>query len=337
MKDISHYDFIHPEDRAALENLRSIPLFSECVKMFMKALPEQLLHGVSMAQKIRLGAEQLPEVYNRLPPLCQRLGIAEPEFYLEMNPFPNAYTQGETRLFLTITSGLLEYLGDDEVLAVLAHECGHIACHHVLYQTMASMILEHGASILGLPEMATLPVRIALFAWMRRSELSADRAAALALGDPQPVVDTMIRLSGGPKSLTDEIDAELYCQQAQAYDRLQDSQWDKLLQSVAVIDMDHPFPAVRTREIQRWCEGEHFQRILQALKEENKTARCGNCGQPLRVGWKFCEGCGAQRPEEEIEREASIPQCPSCGHLLKAGWEFCDLCGEPVADAIAAT
>lgn len=116
--------FIHPEDRAALENLRVTPLFPASVKAFMKVMPERLLHGIDMADKIRLGPDQLPEIYGHLPPICVALRIAEPEFYLEMNPTPNAYTYGDTLVFLTVTSGLVEYLEEDELKAVLAHECG---------------------------------------------------------------------------------------------------------------------------------------------------------------------------------------------------------------------
>jgi len=43
-----------------------------------------------------------------------------------MNPLPNGYTFSDTRVFVTVTSGLPEYLDEDEVQAVIAHECGHI-------------------------------------------------------------------------------------------------------------------------------------------------------------------------------------------------------------------
>jgi hypothetical protein len=86
-------DYIHPEDLAALENLKQIPLFSSCLKSFMKTGIERVIRGLSMANKIRLGPDQLPEIYRILPPTCQALGIDEPEFYLEMGPSPNAYTQ----------------------------------------------------------------------------------------------------------------------------------------------------------------------------------------------------------------------------------------------------
>ncbi len=94
---------------------------------------EQLQYGMNMATAIRLSPTQLPKLYNHLPPICEKLGIAEPEFYLQMDPVPNAWTFGDTKIFITITSGLVELLNDEELDAVIAHECGHILCHHVLY------------------------------------------------------------------------------------------------------------------------------------------------------------------------------------------------------------
>src|SRR6476620_11512772 len=71
--------FIHPEDAAALEQLRSIPLFAQCLQAVMKLAPERLLHGLNMAQKVRLGPKQLPDIYKHLPVACAALGISEPE------------------------------------------------------------------------------------------------------------------------------------------------------------------------------------------------------------------------------------------------------------------
>ena len=47
------------------------------------------------------------------------MGIEEPEFYLEMNPVPNAYTFGDTKVFITITSGLVDMMDDEELDAFL--------------------------------------------------------------------------------------------------------------------------------------------------------------------------------------------------------------------------
>ncbi len=101
---------------------------------------EQYQYGINMASRIRLSERQLPEIYMHLPPICEKLGIPEPELYLEMHPEPNAWTYGDTRVYITLTSGLIEYMTDEELDAVIAHECGHILCHHVLYGTMANIL-----------------------------------------------------------------------------------------------------------------------------------------------------------------------------------------------------
>ena len=203
-------DFIHPEDHAALENLKAIPLFAACLKSFMNIGTERSIQGLSMANKIRLGKHQLPAIHEPLPRICETLGIDEPELYLAMDPAPNAYTQGDTRLMITVTSGLIELLDEDETCAVLAHECGHIACRHVLYHTMAQMLAKYGPAIFGPLAALSMPVQLGLFYWARRSELSADRAAALFMQGSSSVVETMIRLAGGPKSITANVSLDLY-------------------------------------------------------------------------------------------------------------------------------
>lgn len=100
---------------------------------------EQLQTGLNMASKVRLSPTQLPRLYNILPPICERLEIKEPEFYLEMNPSPNAYAFGDTQTAITITSALVDMMSEDELIGVVAHECGHIACRHMLFHTLAQI------------------------------------------------------------------------------------------------------------------------------------------------------------------------------------------------------
>ena len=221
---------------------------------------------MSLAQKVRLGPRQLPAIYRHLPPACAALGIPEPELFLEMNPMPNAYTFGDQQVFITVTSGLLEAMEEEELQAVIAHECGHIACRHVLYHTMASLMLHLGTSVFGAVAALSAPVQLALLYWSRRSELSADRAAAVVMRGSQPVVQTMLRLAGGPKSVTEQINLELYIQQANEYEQLRESQWDKLLQGVQIMQQDHPLLAVRTREILDWCASAPFQQLLAGME-----------------------------------------------------------------------
>lgn len=91
----------------------------------------------------------------------------------------NAFTSGHNHPFIVLETGLLELMDDDdEVIAVIAHELGHIKCGHVLYKTMAR-------GVKPLIEIVTISIPIAgkvlgsgieagLLTWNRCSELSAD-------------------------------------------------------------------------------------------------------------------------------------------------------------------
>lgn len=287
---INPSDFIHPEDAAALRTLESIPGFPALVKKFLQIGLEQMQYGVNMASTIRLSPTQLPHLYNRLPPICKRLGIAEPEFYLEMDPVPNAWTFGDTKIYITMTSGLVELLNDEELDAVLAHECGHILCRHVLYHSLAEYVLR-GVDSLGLLGKLALPFQLALYYWYRKSELSCDRAGAIVTS-PQAVASAMARLSGGPKEITSKINLNEWMRQADIYDQIyNDGAWNKTLQIYVTMTRSHPFSAVRVREIMKWGDTEQYRRIKNYLLSAPESV-CPACRRPVDSNWKYCKYCG---------------------------------------------
>lgn len=286
-------EFIHPEDEAALRQLESIPGFPDLVKKVLSLGLEQLQYGINMASTVRLSPSQLPELYKHLPPICEKLGIAEPEFYLEMNPMPNAYTFGDTRIFVTITSGLVEMMDDEELDAVIAHECGHILCHHVLYHSIARYILG-GADALGLLGSLAAPIKLAILYWYRKSELSCDRCSSI-ITSPETVCRVMARLSGGPKSLTEGINMQEWARQADKYDEIRtNGVWNKTLQIYATMAQSHPFSAVRVREILKWGESSQYLNLMQSLNAEASAKKCPVCGKAVKEEWAYCQNCGAK-------------------------------------------
>lgn len=112
-------DFIHPEDAAALEALKKIPVLPKVTKAFMDLGAEQLQTGFNMASKVRLSPTQLPELYHIFLSICELLDIKESDFYLEMTPIPNAYAFGDTQTAITITSVLVEMMLEEEHHKVL--------------------------------------------------------------------------------------------------------------------------------------------------------------------------------------------------------------------------
>lgn len=290
---ITASDFIHPEDAAALRQLESIPGFPALVKKILSLGFEELQYGLNMATAIRLSPTQLPNLYNHLPPICKKLGIQEPEFYLQMNPMPNAFTFGDTRIFITITSGLVEMMEGEELDAVIAHECGHIVCHHVLYHSIAQIIFS-GAASLGILGHLAMPIQLALLYWSRKSELSCDRCGSV-ITSPEVITRVMARLSGGPRSITQEINFEEWARQADKYDEIKNENlWNKSLQIYAIAKEDHPFAAVRVREILKWGQSSQYQNLMESLKWEAYSRKCPNCGLLVHDDWAYCKYCGTK-------------------------------------------
>ncbi|MCM1178124.1 MAG: M48 family metallopeptidase [Clostridium sp.] len=286
-------EFIHPEDAAALRQLENIPGFPALVKKVLSLGLEQLQYGINMATAIRLSPTQLPELYNHLPPICEKLGIEEPEFYLEMNPMPNAWTFGDTRIFVTITSGLVEMMSGEELDAIIAHECGHILCRHVLYHSIAQYVLR-GADTLGLLGALTVPIQYAILYWYRKSELSCDRCGSI-ITSPEVVARSMARLAGGPKSITENVNMQEWASQADRYDEIRtDGLWNKTLQLYATMGLDHPFNAVRVREILRWGESSQYRSLVQSFMAEASGKKCPQCGSPAMEDWGYCKYCGTR-------------------------------------------
>ena len=264
------------------------------VKKFMSLGLERLQYGLNLANSIRLSPKQLPRIYAHLPPICEKLGIPVPEFYLQMSPVPNAWTFGDTRVYITITSAIVELLSDEELDAVIAHECGHVACRHVLYHSLAHW-LAVGMDAFGLLGKVAMPIQLVMHYWERRSELSCDRAASIVTS-PETVTRVMARLAGGPVALTKEVDPDEWARQADEYEAIcRENTWDKLLQYSAVMNADHPFTAVRVREILKWGRSEQYKRLKTAMSAKKiGCGVCPNCSAPIDGRWRFCRQCGAK-------------------------------------------
>ena len=256
-------EYIHPEDTAALKKMESLPGFHALIRKSFSLGFEKLLYGINLASSIRLSERQLPDVYKHLPPLCERLGIDTPELFLRMNSKSGAWTLGDKKIYITITSGLVERADDEEMKAVLARECGHIACGHVLYHSVASFVLS-GHSAARLVNPLTVPIKYAILYWLRKSELSADRVSCL-LTSPDTVLKV---LAGGPKSIIDKIDMSLWAEQADEYDEIsKEGLWNKALQISAIAFQDHPYSAIRVRELMKWSKSEQYVRLAGKMKE----------------------------------------------------------------------
>ena len=285
---IQYQDFIHPSDKKALDALKTIPGFDLVLKKFMSIVGEKMFQIETTSSYLKLGTDQLPEIYNILVKVCNRLQIDIPELYLALDRSPNAYTTGDTDIFIVIHSGLLETMTLDQIETVIAHECGHIVCHHVLYHTMGRFILT-GADFFakGLISSAVIAsLQYAFAYWMRCSEFSADRVSSYYHGSAEPVVDLMMALAGGTNNLQYKLNRDAFFRQAQNYKVLVDnSTYNKVLEFIQFGHIDHPLNAYRAYEINEFYKNYTLKRLTDVSENTpvSETVKEYN----LRIRYEF--------------------------------------------------
>jgi Zn-dependent protease with chaperone function len=261
LKDISSKAYEHPADRAATAALQSIPMLDQVVRKLIEYGYERALRQVFLAGSVRLGSDQLPEVYAAHRAALARLDIEDvPQLYLTQFPITNAAAIGSERPMVVVNSRTVEVLDEHELRTVFGHEAGHILSDHVLYRT-ALMILLSASGLGRLPMLAGLPllaVRMALLEWFRAAELSCDRAATLVNRDPLVTCRTLMVLAGGTASR--KLDLDAFTRQAAEYEEWEPG-WDKLARMRIELGQTHAFPVKRVSELMRWVRSGEYDRV----------------------------------------------------------------------------
>ncbi len=267
--DLNKHDYIHPADSKALAALRAIPGIDTALRQLLKVTGESAMRVMFMASAVKITPEQCPDLYVKLQIACTTLGVDMPDFFIQQNPVVNAFTGGVDKSVIVLWTGLVERLNDEELLAVIAHEVGHIHAEHVLYLTAARLIealmnasvaaLVPGKDILKF--IVSTGISSALMAWARRAELSCDRAALLVTQDPHVVGRTMMKLAGG--TYASKIDYDLFLEQAREFQKNYDEKGlDRFWADLLNAGLTHPFPIWRVSEILKWVDDGQYQALM---------------------------------------------------------------------------
>ena len=261
LTDISPKAYEHPADRAATAALASVPMLDQVVGKLIEFGYERALRTAYLGGSVRLGHDQLPEIYRIYKQVLVTLDMPdEYELYITQMPVANAMAIGTGKPIIVVNSALVN-LQDDETLRVaLAHECAHVLSDHVLYRTALQILIRLTTG--RLPLLAGLPllaVRMALLEWARATELSADRAAALVARDPLPVCRTLMRIAAG--AAADRLSLDAWLKQAGDYEEIGQG-FDRLQRIWQDLGLTHARPARRTREVMEWVRMGEFNRIV---------------------------------------------------------------------------
>jgi len=186
--------FLWAQDGQAMAKLQSISALNSILRSASDKVGRPWIE--STFNGIRLGPRQLPDVWKLAVQAARILGLnSMPDVYVAGDQMWNTYTFGsDTSAFIVLGTAILTNFTNDELLFVLAREMGHCRAGHAIWKTATRFLtggdgthsgpLSQGImGVLSPTKLVEGAVDMPLMAWQRQSEITADRAGLLAVGD----------------------------------------------------------------------------------------------------------------------------------------------------------
>lgn len=186
---------------------------------------------VKMMKARIVSREEAPDLYKIVERLSKKAGLPMPKVAIIDDPTPNAFATGRNakHALVTVTTGILELLDEDELEGVLGHELTHIRNHDILVGTIAGALagavvyiayitkylaffrvifgsLSLDRFIYALLIAITAPVAAVIIrsAISRRREFAADEGGARLSGKPWALASALLKLDKAVKKLQAE-------------------------------------------------------------------------------------------------------------------------------------
>ena len=246
----------HPADAAALAAVQAVPGADVLVSQTLGRLNELAMDLRMVRGATAVSARQHPRLDRIYEEVCAALDPPQevPLYARQMHAI-NAAAIGVRSPVIVIAREAEEHLDDSALRTILAHELGHVLSGHVRWKMTLWTVLWAGCASLAMP--VGLPLMAALvpplLEWDRKSELSADRAAALACGGPAPVAATLNRVRA---------DHDSVLKNNLPIDPVWRERLERVLRGAHDLVRRHPPVDDRIAEVERFCESAAFSEAL---------------------------------------------------------------------------
>jgi len=332
--------FTHPLDLAAYEQMMRIPMMPQFLAALHKYTAEIPILVDHYSNSVRVTSKNYGKLHDILLESCQVLDMSPPELFVQHSFHTNAYAVGVKNPTICLFSGLLEILDDDEVQCVIAHELGHLKARHIIYQMMIVFSMEQGGKMLtslfpGITKAVFKMLIMALISWIRKCELTADRAALLVVQDPKIVVQTCMKLAGGVNRPDYKMDFEEFLTQGKLLEGI--LKGNDITSTVASlrywlsnIGVTHPFPVPRASIAYEWGTSDEYKDIIAGHYKRYPTKTCPKCNCETTEHNQACPSCLHKFSLKDMENTIF---CYDCGHSIivetykNKDLKFCPECG----------
>ncbi len=207
-------DYAYGMDYKLRKKLDSIPGLFSLGRKIMATQTSYMIQSMNQ-NAVCATPTMFPDVYEIGCECARRLGTAIPSIYITNHFEINAKTTAcdDKEPLIIIHSALYERLTPGELKAVIGHECGHFQNHHTTYEAIADILLDRGqaaSSTLSaqLQFFLTQGAALALHAWDRAAEVTADRAAMICADRPEDCYSVNAKLMYGAVFGEHQVDYE---------------------------------------------------------------------------------------------------------------------------------
>lgn len=312
-------EYEDPRDATYLNTFKLSKGFDKIAKLYFEYGIERINTICYTGSNIRVTEENMPYLYHCLELVCQTLSVEKiPPLYVMQGDI-NAFTIGASDPIIVINDACIRRLNHEELLFILGHEVGHIKSEHCLYHSIGSSIPiiggVVGALTLGLGEIVMQGLMIAYYDWVRKSEYTADRAGLLACQDLDAAISAMAKIAGLPKEYYDTFQPEYFLEQAQVFQDMDESMYNRILKIISAKGSTHPWTVIRAKQMKDWVDSGDYERILNRtsvwLIEEKERLE-----KKIETTTQAAEEADTKAKEAQAEAETTAQEAEAAAQAL---------------------
>lgn len=322
--------FLWAQDGQAMSRLQQIPALNAAVRSASDKVSRPWIE--STFNGIRMGPRQLPDVWKQAVLAARILGLPSmPDVYVAGDQQWNTYTFGtDSSAFIVLGTAILTNFTGDELLFVLAREMGHCRAGHALWKSVTRFlngdISLHGGLLSNGLLNAIHPMKLLegavempLMAWSRQSDITADRAGLLAVGDEALARRVLLAWSIKSARLLKQVNIEEWMKQEEESN-------DKMTRFSEMATSSSMYTTRRLRLLSQAAREPELMRnsqtvrsVLRELAPPPKPAApvaapapadslrvvCNKCQAPMRIPFAVLRG----KPSLNV-------RCPKCQNVV---------------------
>lgn len=213
-------NYAYSMDYVCRKKLDSIPGLFQLAKTYYATVAPRALRQYNMSG-VLASPSQFTEIYEMARDCARILGIGIPNVLIVPSMDGDdfnacAYAVDDEEPVVIVTGLMAQRMTSGELKAIIGHECGHIQNHHGIYQALADAVAGLGMSgLLALPGIRQIAgiltegAVLALYAFSRACEVTADRAAVLCSDNVEDAFDASKKLMYNGAQLSDKVDVNL--------------------------------------------------------------------------------------------------------------------------------